>query len=340
MKTKTKITITLCGVVLVAIAIGLICVWRYVSAPFEGAESVRVNIPATTDATTVRGILTEALGDSYGSKVATIWNKRRTDGAALHGSFVVEPGTPAYRFAQALVRGHQTPVRLTFNNLRTIGQLAARVGNVLEADSAAFMQACDSILPAAGFSKPTYAAAFLPDSYEFYWTADPATVVEKLNGYTRRFWNDERTAKAAALGLNPAQVATIASIVEEETNKADERPTVARLYMNRLAKNMPLQADPTVKFAIGDFSLRRITGKHLTVDSPYNTYRNTGLPPGPIRIAEGATLDAVLNAPENNYLYMCAKSNFSGYHDFTDSYDRHRINAARYHRALTNRGIK
>lgn len=340
MKTKTKITITLCGVVLVAIAIGLICVWRYVSAPFEGAESVRVNIPATTDATTVRGILTEALGDSYGSKVATIWNKRRTDGAAVHGSFVVEPGTPAYRFARALVRGHQTPVRLTFNNLRTIGQLAARVGSVLEADSAAFMQACDSILPAAGFSKPTYAAAFLPDSYEFYWTADPATVVEKLNGYTRRFWNDERTAKAVALGLTPAQVATIASIVEEETNKADERPTVARLYMNRLAKNMPLQADPTVKFAIGDFSLRRITGKHLTVDSPYNTYRNTGLPPGPIRIAEGATLDAVLNAPENNYLYMCAKSNFSGYHDFTDSYDRHRINAARYHRALTNRGIK
>lgn len=340
MKTKTKIIITLCGVALTAVVVGLICAWHYVSTPFEGTESVRVNIPATSDAATVRNILTEALGDSYGSKAAAIWKKRRKDGAPLHGSFVVEPGTPVYRFAQTLLHGHQTPVRLTFNNLRTIGQLAARVGNVLEADSAAFMQACDSILPAAGYNTTTYSAAFLPDTYDFYWTADPATVVEKLNGYTRRFWNEQRTAKAEQLGLTPTQVATIASIVEEETNKADERPTVARLYMNRLAKNMPLQADPTVKFAIGDFSLRRITGKHLTIDSPYNTYRNTGLPPGPIRIAEGATLDAVLDAPENNYLYMCAKSNFSGYHDFTDSYDRHRINAARYHRALTNRGIK
>lgn len=321
------------------LAIGLICVWRYVSAPFEGTESVRVNIPSTADAAAVRSILAEALGDSYGDKVTAIWEHRRHDNAPLHGSFVVEPGTPAYVFARTLVRGHQTPVRLTFNNLRTIGQLAARIGNVLETDSATFMQACDSILPGMGYDTPTYAAAFLPDTYEFYWTADPASVVEKLNGYTRRFWNEQRTAKAKALGLTPAQVATIASIVEEETNKADERPTVARLYMNRVAKNMPLQADPTVKFALGDFSLRRITGKHLTVDSPYNTYRYTGLPPGPIRIAEGATLDAVLNAPENNYLYMCAKSDFSGYHDFTDSYDRHRINAARYHRALTKRGI-
>lgn len=321
------------------LAIGLICVWRYVSAPFEGTESVRVNIPSTADTAAVRSILAEALGDSYGDKVTAIWEHRRHDNAPLRGSFVVEPGTPAYVFARTLVRGQQTPVRLTFNNLRTIGQLAARIGNVLETDSATFMQACDSILPGMGYDTPTYAAAFLPDTYEFYWTADPASVVEKLNGYTRRFWNEQRTAKAKALGLTPAQVATIASIVEEETNKADERPTVARLYMNRVAKNMPLQADPTVKFALGDFSLRRITGKHLTVDSPYNTYRNTGLPPGPIRIAEGATLDAVLNAPENNYLYMCAKSDFSGYHDFTDSYDRHRINAARYHRALTKRGI-
>ena len=135
-------------------------------------------------------------------------------------------------------------------------------------------------------------------------------------------------------------MATIASIVEEETNKADERPKVARLYMNRLAKGMALQADPTVKFAIGDFSIRRLTGKHLAVQSPYNTYKVNGLPPGPIRMPEAATLDAVLNAPEHNYIYMCAKSDFSGYHDFAENYDRHRINSARYHRALDRKGIK
>lgn len=213
------------------------------------------------------------------------------------------------------------------------------MSHVLECDSVQFLAAADSILSASGLTKEEQASAFIPDTYQFYWTDSPARVVNKLFAERSSFWNDGRVAKAKALGLTPEQVHTLASIVEEETNKADEQGTVARLYLNRIKRGMPLQADPTVKFAVGDFSLKRIVGEHLKIDSPYNTYRNTGLPPGPIRIAERGTLQRVLDAPENNYIYMCAKSDFSGYHDFTADYNRHRINAARYHRALSARGL-
>lgn len=320
--------------------VALLAVWRYATMPFDGDEPVRVNIPAGSDEPCVRAILEGRLGASFGGRVATLWKRQGGNAERAHGSYVVEPGAEAIRVSRQLLSGRQTPVRLTYNNIRTFEQLASRVGDVLELDSASFAAACDSLLPVAGFAgKEQYAAAFLPDTYEFYWTTDPGAVVAKLLDHRNKFWNDDRRGKAEELGLSPVDVATLASIVEEETNKADERPKVARLYMNRLDRNMPLQADPTVKFAVGDFSLRRLTGKHLSIESPYNTYKINGLPPGPIRMAEASTIDAVLNAPEHKYLYMCAKSDFSGYHDFAETYDRHRINAARYHIALNRRGV-
>jgi len=202
------------------------------------------------------------------------------------------------------------------------------------------MDACAEVLPEHGFKRATYPAAFIPDTYEFYWTSPADIIVEKLAFYRKKFWNDERLNKAQKLGLTPEHVHILASIVEEESNKSDERPVIARLYLNRLNKKMFLQADPTVKFALGDFAARRVTHQMTMSDSPYNTYKNHGLPPGPIRIAEAKTLDAVLDAPENNYLYMCAKPDFSGYHNFTNDYRRHTINAVLYHRALNERGIK
>ena len=335
-KKTGKIIILLFAAVAVLAGASVWAAWSYASTKYE-YEATRVEIPAGGD---MRAILCDALGKSFGNKVATLWERQNGSVARAHGSYLVEPGTTAYSLSRTLLQGRQTPVKLTYNNLRTFGELAARIGEVLEIDSADFVAACDSILPAAGFKKREYAAAFLPDTYEFYWTASAGSVAGRLLEYRNSFWNDERRAKAAALGITPVQTATLASIVEEETNKADERGKVARLYLNRVDKGMKLQADPTVKFAVGDFSLRRITAQHLRTDSPYNTYLYAGLPPGPVRIAEKSTIDAVLNAPAHDYLYMCAKSDFSGYHDFAKDYDRHRINAARYHNALNRRGIR
>ena len=177
-------------------------------------------------------------------------------------------------------------------------------------------------------------------SYEFYWTATADDVVARLLAERNNFWSDERRSEAAALGLTPVKVAIICSIAEEETNKRDERATVGRLYLNRLRAGMKLQADPTVKFALGDFALRRILNKHLQVNSPYNTYKVTGLPPGPIRMPERRTMADFLAEPDNNYLYMCAKEDFSGRHNFARDYATHQANARRYQQALNQRGIK
>lgn len=313
-------------------------VWRILCSATHSGEAVRIYIPANSTSDAVADTLASNLG-SFGNKTARLWRLLDAHPEVAHGSYLVEDGTKAIALARAIAQGRQTPVRLTVNNMRTIGDLAARVGAKLEFDSAAFIAAADTLLPAAGFDTPNFPAAFLPDTYEYYWTASPETVINNMLRVRNNFWNVERRGKAAALGLTPEQVASIAAIVEEESNMRDERPVIARLYLNRLEKDMPLQADPTVKFAVGDFSLRRITSAHLAIESPYNTYRNTGLTPGPIRIAERASIDDVLNAPPHDYLYMCARSDFSGYHDFATTYDRHRINAARYHRALNARGL-
>ena len=335
MKRKIIIIIT------AAIAVLGLCAWGIYSYIFTGykGESVRINIPAHSSDSDIRNILESQCG-TFGARVYNLWHLQNGSASKAHGSYVFPDGIAALNASRMLLAGRQSPINFTFNNIRTVDALAARVGKVLECDSAAFSVAMDSLLSSDSIPAAEYASAFIPDTYSFYWTDSPAKIATKLHNEQRKFWTAERTAKAKALGLTPAQIHTIASIVEEETNKADERGKVARLYINRLQRGMPLQADPTVKFALGDFSLRRINAQHLKVASPYNTYINQGLPPGPIRIAERSTLDSVLSAPEHNYLYMCARSDFSGYHDFASTYDRHRINAARYHRALTKRGIK
>lgn len=326
--------------VIAIIAICSYCFVRfYVLAPYDG-EAVRIEIAHDATADDVKNKIKASLGDSFGNKVASLWALQGGTPSLAHGSFLVNKGDKAFRIARAIAKGRQNPVRLTFNNMRLITDLAGRIGQVLECDSASFMNSLDSILPAAGFRATQYSAAFLPNTYEFFWTAKPENIVNTLLSHRNNFWNEQRRAKAKTLGLTPVQVHALASIVEEETNRADERPIVARLYLNRLNDGMMLQADPTIKFAAKDFSLKRISGSLLKIDSPYNTYTHKGLPPGPIRIVEATTLDAVLDAPLHKYLYMCARSDFSGYHDFAESYATHRINAARYHRALNERGIK
>ncbi len=335
---KKKILIIVAAIAAI-IAISAISIRSYFFAKYKG-EAVRVEIPEFSDESAVDSIIKSTLPGSFGAKVAYIWKALDGDPGRSHGSYLVKPGDEAVRIAKRIVDARQTPIRFTFNNLRRFEDLAGRAGRMFEFDSIAFCKAADTILGAQGFSPANYSAAVLPDTYEFYWTSPADIIVEKLAFYRKKFWNDERLNKAQKLGLTPEHVHILASIVEEESNKSDERPVIARLYLNRLNKKMFLQADPTVKFALGDFAARRVTHQMTMSDSPYNTYKNHGLPPGPIRIAEAKTLDAVLDAPENNYLYMCAKPDFSGYHNFTNDYRRHTINAVLYHRALNERGIK
>jgi UPF0755 protein len=196
-----------------------------------------------------------------------------------------------------------------------------------------------SILQEYNFTKQTLPALFIPNTYQVYWNISAKDFLNRMFKEYKRFWTEERQNKAKAIGLTPIEVSILASIVEEETNNKSEKPMVAGLYINRLKKGMPLQADPTVKFAWQDFTLRRITNKHLTIDSPYNTYKIIGLPPGPIRIPSPEGIDAVLNYSKHNYLYMCAKEDFSGTHNFASTLSEHNRNARKYWDALNKRKI-
>ncbi|MBD5266986.1 MAG: endolytic transglycosylase MltG [Bacteroides sp.] len=338
MKAKKIIGWTGCVIAALAVA-GFVACKMFLWTGYQGDEPRWIYVHGGETEEGLKATLGSELGTA-GERAATLWSLFGGDVAKAHGAYRIAPGSSPARIYRMLKNGAQTPVKLTFNNIRTMGQLAARVAECVEADSAAFMAACDSVLPPLGFKRAEYAAAFLPDTYEFYWTSSPEKIVERLSGFRNSFWNDDRRAKAKALGLTPVQVATVASIAEEETNDRQERGIVARLYLNRVHKGMKLQADPTVKYAVGDFALRRITGAHLGVNSPYNTYRVEGLPPGPIRVAAAATLDAVLDSKPHDYLYMCAKEDFSGRHNFAKDYATHQENARRYHKALNARGIK
>lgn len=340
-KLDLKFKIIIAAVLALVIASGVFAAYafQHYSAPEGQEDGTRIFIPEGSDDDAILDTLQSALGDSYGKSVYRLWAWQGGSADKAHGSYVVEPSTSALSLSRRLKDNRQTPIKVTFNCVRELKDLAGLVAGKLEMEKQDFIDACDTVLIERGYTPEQYPAAFFPDTYEFYWTASPSHVVAELADVRDKFWNESRCAKAKALGLTPIEVTTIASIVEEETAKSDERPKVARLYLNRLAKGMKLQADPTVKFAVGDFTLRRITGAHLATDSPYNTYRVNGLPPGPIRIVDRRTVDDVLNAPQHNYIYMCAKEDFSGYHNFSTDFGAHQANARRYQGELNKRNI-
>jgi UPF0755 protein len=256
------------------------------------------------------------------------------------GRYQLKPGMNTNEVVNMLRSGNQSPVNLTFNNIRFPEQLAGVVSRYIEPDSMALMTVLSPEYALRyGFSPETYRAMFIPNTYQFFWTSTAEEFADRMKKEYDRFWNESRRQKAEALGMTPVEVATLAAIVQEETVKADEKPRVAGVYINRLRRSMPLQADPTVKFAVGDFTLQRILFVHLEVDSPYNTYRHAGLPPGPITYPEISSIDAVLNYEQHNYLYFCAKDDFSGYHAFARTHAEHNRNAERWRRALNDRKI-
>ncbi|MBQ8047041.1 MAG: endolytic transglycosylase MltG [Prevotella sp.] len=258
------------------------------------------------------------------------------------GRYAIEPGERVMTVFRHLRNGIQTPMRLTVPSVRTVSRMAKELGNKLMADSASFEKALTdaTVCQELGFDTATVMAMFIPNSYDIYWNISTDNLLKRLKKEYDNFWDSTRKAKANALSLSPIEVSILASIVDEETANDGEKPTIAGLYYNRLQQGMLLQADPTVKYALQQFSLKRIYNSMLNTDNPYNTYRYKGLPPGPIRNPSVAGIDAVLNMQRHNYLYMCAKEDFSGTHNFAATLAEHQQNARRYVQALNERNIK
>lgn len=257
------------------------------------------------------------------------------------GHYVIHDNMNNITLVRLLRMGLQTPVKVTFNNIRTKELLASTLSKQLMCDSVEIISVLsDSVFLASyNFTKENAILAFIPNTYEFYWDTNGKDLFDRMYKEYMRFWNEERMQKAVAISLSSIEVGILASIVEEETNKSHEYPVVAGLYINRLNKGMLLQADPTVRFAVGDFSIKRILNSHLRIESPYNTYKNVGLPPGPIRIPSIEVVDAVLNYKKHNYIFMAAKPDSSGEHNFASTLSEHNRNANEYRQALNERMI-
>ena len=258
------------------------------------------------------------------------------------GKYRLSAGMSNRRLINMLKSGNQEPVKLYFQNIRLKESFVGMVSKKLEADSLSMSKLLDSteFVQAYGFTPANVYTLFIPNSYEFYWNTDAKTFFTKMFENYEQFWNEERLAKAKKLNLSPKEVSILASIVDSEALVDREMPIIAGLYLNRLQRGIKLEADPTVIFANKDFSIRRVLNKHLRKESPYNTYIHTGLPPGPITMPSIAAIDAVLNAKNHDYIYMCAKEDFSGTHNFASNLSEHLTNAKRFQQALNDRNIK
>ena len=277
------------------------------------------------------------------SEKAFKWVSKKKDYPKLikTGRYHLKKGINSNQIVNKLRSGKQDPVNVTFNNVRFKEDLAGKVSKYILADSIDILNlfSNETMISDFGFNNESFRAMFIPNTYELYWTTSADDFAIRMKSEYDRFWNNSRRDKAESLELTPEEVITLASIVQSETIKEDELRTVAGLYLNRLKKGIKLQADPTVKYAVGDYSLKRVLKKHTQIDSPYNTYKYAGLPPGPIAFADIASIDAVLNYENHNYLYMCAKEDFSGYHNFAKTLRQHNQNARNYQKALNQKRI-
>jgi UPF0755 protein len=258
------------------------------------------------------------------------------------GRYLLKEGMNNNQLVDLFRSGETVPVKVTFNNVRTKEDLAGKISKNLECDSLEVLSLINSpeFVAKYGFNQKTILTLFLPNTYQFNWATTAEDAVKRMAGEYKKFWTAERKAKAKKLNLSQSEVAILASIVQaEQTVHADERPKVAGLYINRLRIGMALQSDPTLVYGLGDFTIRRVLNKHKDVNSRYNTYKYKGLPPGPINLPNIKSLDAVLNYESHNYIFMCAKEDFSGYHNFAKNYNQHLIYARKYQRELNRRKI-
>ena len=256
------------------------------------------------------------------------------------GAYKVKMNMSNYEMITMLRSGNQTPIKLTFSYARKIEDLAEKITTKLKMSKDDLLNYLnENINNYSGFKKTDIISIFLPDTYEVYWNISPEKLTNKMYSEYKKFWNEERLSKLDKINLNQKETIVLASIVASESRMLDEADRIAGLYINRLNRNMRLQADPTLIFAANDFTIRRVLNKHKKIKSPYNTYIHRGLPPGPIRLASKKYIDAVLNYEKHNYIYMCAKEDFSGYHAFATNLSDHNRNAKKFQIALNMRKI-
>jgi UPF0755 protein len=321
-------------------AVGSFIMYRIIFAPnLNIDEHTHFYISTGSSFSDVVDILDEQ--ELLQNKKTFIWlaNKKNYTNHVRPGRYLLNASMGNNALINLLRSGRQDPINITFNNIRTKDQLAGEITRYLEADSLSMIKLMNDqeYLKDFGVSKETVMLLFIPNTYEFYWNTSAIQIFNRMYREYQRFWDDHRLARANTTGFTPEEVMIIASIVQSETTRTDEMSRIAGVYINRLQRNMLLQADPTVVFANGDFTITRVLHRHLAVDSPYNTYLYPGLPPGPISLPEPLVVDKVLEYEHHDFLYFCARDDFSGYHAFAKTYNEHLANARRYHRALNAR---
>lgn len=339
---RSRIILTVVVVLLVVGGVIGWQTWRKIFGPGPSFPQDRVvlipsgsSFTQVTDSLMAAGVITDV---EWFSRLA---EQKNYTVRIRPGRYVISSATSMNDLVNKLRSGEQDPVRVTFTNIQRTEQLAGQVAKYLECDSLALLKTMTdpAVIEGYGFRPETMISMFIPNTYEFWWTTTPTKFLDRMAEEYRRFWTDARKQKAQALGMKQSEVSTLASIVQAETARADEAPLIASVYLNRLRINMPLQADPTLKFAMGLDTIQRLLATDLSIDSPYNTYKHIGLPPGPINLPEPRFIDAVLNAEDSDYLYFCAREDLSGYSNFAKNYEQHQVNARRYQRALNQRGI-
>lgn len=268
--------------------------------------------------------------------------KKKYTGKVRPGCYKIKRDMTNEQLVNLLRSGVQEPINVTFNNIRTVELLAGRIASQLEVDSISmYNYLSDSAMAAQyGFNARNFMSMFIPNTYQMYWNTTAEGFVKRMAREYKSFWNEKRIAKAREINLSHSEITTIASIVQEETRMTTDKPIIAGVYINRIKKGIPLEADPTLKFALKNFEIRRVLNADKLVESPYNTYKYAGIPPGPICIPDISTIDAVLNYAKHNYIFFCAKEDLSGYSNFAVTNSEHEANARRYQQALDKMNIK
>jgi len=340
-----KVVISLGIVITVSLAVTVYSFYKKVFYPnviLNSSNSTYIFIPTNSSFEDVKLILQSENILINEASFRWVSDQMNYTNKVLPGRYEIQQSMSNRELILLLRSGRQTPINVTFNNIRTIDKLASVISVQLEADSAALigLLSNDSFLSEYDLSSETALSLFIPNTYEFYWNTSARQFVERMAEEYKDFWNETRLQQSIKIGLKPTEVSVLASIVEQETSKNDEKALIAGVYMNRYHKGWKLEADPTLIFAAGDFSIQRVLNVHKEINSPYNTYMYSGFPPGPICMPSIKSLDAVLNYEQHNYMFFCARDDFSGYHAFARTYSQHLVNARKFQRELNRRNIR